>query len=97
MKKLTLLTFFITFVLISCSTEEIESEQQTKHLNKTSKAIAQNSNNPFDYVGKTFSDVLIAYENANFSENDLSSIRENMQTIANTHPDFTNLTQVDNS
>lgn len=88
MKKLALLTFFITFALISCSTEEIESEQQTKHLNRTSKEIAHNSNNPFDYVGKTFSDVFLAYENANFSENDLNSIQENMQTIANAHPDF---------
>jgi hypothetical protein len=91
MKKLTLLTFFMTFALISCSTEEIESEQQKKHLNRTTKEVAHNSNNPFDYVGKAFGDVLLAYENANFSENDAISIKENVQAIANAHPDFTTL------
>ncbi len=78
----------MTFALISCSTEEIESEQQTKHLNRTSKEVAHNANNPFDYVGKAFGDVLLAYENANFSENDAVSIKENMQSIANANPNF---------
>lgn len=78
----------MTFAFISCSTEEIESEQQTKHLNRTSKEVAHNANNPYDYVGKAFGDVLLAYENANFSENDAIAIKENMQSIANAHPNF---------
>jgi hypothetical protein len=88
MKKLTLLTLFMTFALISCSTEQIESEQQTNNLFRTSKQAAQNPKNPFDYVGKAFGDVLVTYENENFSENDAVSILENMQTIANAHPNF---------